>query len=149
MRVIHHQLRRELKLWQYYSIISHQLISYILPLTDESNQPSAEKRTGAVTVWLSAISWSHTLCPSQVRVINRQLRWELKLWQYYSTVHNQPSADTIHSPTICWGLEGFPIPKFLNTEKRDKTLLWWFAGFAKLTSQLGKEHIDRTKGWLR
>jgi hypothetical protein len=41
-RALHHQLRRELELWQYYSIISHQLNSYTPPLTGKSNQPSAE-----------------------------------------------------------------------------------------------------------
>jgi hypothetical protein len=50
MRVIHYQLRRELELGQYYSIISHQLISYTPPLTGERNPPSAEKRIEAVTV---------------------------------------------------------------------------------------------------
>jgi hypothetical protein len=32
-RALRHQLRRELELWQYYSIISHQLNSYTPPLT--------------------------------------------------------------------------------------------------------------------
>ncbi len=52
LRVVHQQLRRELELWQYYSIISHQLNSYTPPLTVESNPPSAAKKTGAVAVLL-------------------------------------------------------------------------------------------------
>ncbi len=52
VRVLHHQLRRELQLWQFYSIISHQLNSYTTPFTGESNPPSAEKRTEAVAVLL-------------------------------------------------------------------------------------------------
>jgi hypothetical protein len=41
-RALHHQLRRELELWQYYSIISHQLNSYTPPLTGNRNPTSAE-----------------------------------------------------------------------------------------------------------
>jgi hypothetical protein len=96
VRVIHHQLRRELKVWQYDSIISHQLISYTPPLTGESNPFSAEKRTGDVPVLhhnQPSAQLIHS-APSHVKVIHHQLRRKQELWQYYSIISQQLSLYT-------------------------------------------------------
>jgi hypothetical protein len=93
VRVIHHQLRRKLNLWQYYSIISPQLSSYTPPLAGESTPSSAVKK-----------NWSYSIISHQLNSYTPPLTGkrnppsaEIKNWSCGSITPSSAISST-HTP---------------------------------------------------